>query len=261
MQAFIIDLDGTLYKGNEPIPGADQFIAKLSEQGHPFQLVTNNSSKTPEAVSSHLAKFGIRVEPEQIFTSAQATVQYLQEEQLGKRVYVIGEEGIRTALQESYYEIVEESPDVVVQGIDRSFNYAKLAAATAHIQSGARFVLTNPDHLLPADGKLWPGAGTIAASIEKATGRQPVVIGKPSPIIMRYAMSRLGAAANHTWVIGDNCITDIAGGAAVGCRTALVLTGIATESNWREQAERAGVQPDLVCASLEEVYEQVTTQR
>ncbi|MCR8645231.1 TIGR01457 family HAD-type hydrolase [Paenibacillus sp. N1-5-1-14] len=258
MHAFIIDLDGTLYKGNEPIDGADRFIAKLYEEGYPFQLVTNNSSRTPEAVAIHLKKFNIEVETANIFTSAQATVQYLQEENIGRRVYMIGEEGLRVALTEAGYEIVDEAPDAVVQGIDRSFSYEKLATATIHIQAGTRFVLTNPDHLLPADGRLWPGAGTIAASIEKATGQQPVVIGKPSPIIMRYAMTRLGAAAERTWVIGDNCITDIAGGAAVSCRTALVLTGVATVSNWREHAEHASVQPDLVCANLDEVYAQVT---
>lgn len=251
--AFIIDLDGTLYRGNEIIPGADQWIAQLRQEGIPFLLLTNNSSRTPEQVAEHLIKLGISVEPHDIFTTAQATAHYLMESESGRRVFAIGEIGLRTALMERDFELVEESPDVVVQGIDRNFNYAKLSAAVNHIRTGAKYILTNPDHLLPSDRELLPGAGSIAASIERAAGVQPVIIGKPSPIIMQFAIDRLGTPAHHTWVVGDNLVTDIAGGVKAGCRTALVLTGVATSANWREQAAAAQVMPDLVCKNLSEI--------
>lgn len=251
--AFIIDLDGTLYRGNEIIPGADQWISQLRQEGIPFLLLTNNSSRTPDQVAEHLQKLGISVEPDHIFTTAQATANYLVESGIGRRLFVIGETGLQTALTEQQFELVTESPDAVVQGIDRSFNYAKLTAAVNHIRSGAKYILTNPDHLLHSDHELMPGAGSIAASIERASGVQPIVIGKPSSIIMRYGINRLGASASHTWVVGDNVVTDIAGGAGAGCRTALVLTGVATAANWREQVAAAQVMPDLVCENLREV--------
>lgn len=257
MKAFIIDLDGTLFRGSEMITGADLFVKALRERELPFLLMTNNSSRTPAEAAKHMQAMGIPAEEKDMFTSAQAAAQYWDEQQIGRRVFIVGEAGLKEAMRGRGFELVEENPDAVIQGIDRDFNYAKLTAAVRHIRAGARSIVTNPDHLLPSDGELLPGAGSIAAAIERATGVQPVVIGKPSPIIMRYAMARLGAAASSTWVVGDNCVTDIGGGAAAGCRTALVLTGLATVSNWRQQAADAGVQPDLVCHGLDEVLSSV----
>jgi len=261
MQAFIIDLDGTLFSGTKMIPGADLFIQQLRERKLPFLLMTNNSTRTAAEVARHMQGMGIPAEEADVFTSAQAAAQYWDEQQQGKRVFVIGETGLQEALKDKGFELVDEAPDVVIQGIDRKFDYDKLTAAVRHIRAGAKSIITNPDHLLPSDGGFLPGAGSIAAAIERATGVQPVVIGKPSPIIMRYAMARLGAAADRTLVIGDNCVTDIGGGAAAGCRTALVLTGLATVSNWREHAAAAGVQPDLVCHGLDEVLHNAMSNR
>lgn len=261
MLAFIIDLDGTLYRGSEMIPGADHFIMQLKQRELPFLLMTNNSSRTPQEVAAHLQEMGVPAEAEDIFTSAEAAAQYWDEQNKGKRIYVIGERGLHEAMIDKGFELVEDAPDVVIQGIDREFNYDKLTHAVNHIRAGAQSIVTNPDHLIPMNGGTFPGAGSIAAAIERASGVQPVVIGKPSPIIMRYALARLGAAASDTWVIGDNCITDIGGGAAAGCRTALMLTGLATESNWHEQASNAGVQPDLVCQELDEVLRTVLSEK
>jgi 4-nitrophenyl phosphatase len=257
MTGFLIDLDGTLHRGKEPIPYADTFIKLLQAREIPFLLVTNNSSRTPEQVAHHLLNFGIEVTAEDIYTSAQAASAHLSELQNGNKVYMIGETGLHTALEESGLILTDVCPDYVVQGIDREFNYTKLAAAVGFILEGARFVQTNPDLLLPSDHGFIPGAGSIAASIVAATRVEPILIGKPSPIIMKGAIRRLGLSAKEVWVVGDNAATDIRGGAVAGCLTAMVLTGVATAHNVQEQITRAGVTPDLICTDLQELAAKV----
>ncbi|TXK71756.1 TIGR01457 family HAD-type hydrolase [Paenibacillus sp. N3.4] len=255
---FLIDLDGTLYKGHEPIPYAAAFIQWLQRHCLPYLLVTNNSSRTPEQVSEHLKELGIDVPAAAIYTSSQAAAQYLTEQGSANRVHMVGEDGLRLALDAAGFVQEGTTPDYVVQGIDRSFTYAKLAEAVRHLKHGATYVLTNPDRMLPSDGGLMPGAGSLAASITAASGVEPVVIGKPSPIIMAYAIARLGLPAADVWVIGDNAATDILGGALSGCRTALVLTGVATADNVHEQLASAGVTPDLICEDLQHFVRQIS---
>ncbi|MCZ8517412.1 HAD-IIA family hydrolase [Paenibacillus filicis] len=254
MTGFLLDLDGTLYHGDRPIPYAADFIRTLRERGNPFLFVTNNSSRTPEQVAEHLRKTGIEASPEEVLTSAQAAAMYLRDSGIGPGpIYCIGEEGLRLALQEADFELTDDGDaevSAVVQGIDRSFDYNKLLLAVRHIRRGARFVLTNPDHLLPWNGELTPAAGSIAASIERAAECQPVIIGKPSPIIMKYAVEKLGLQASDIWAVGDNLATDIRGGRYAGCRTALVLTGLAMAGNVQEQISRTGVKPDLISEHL-----------
>ncbi|GGA08998.1 haloacid dehalogenase [Paenibacillus marchantiophytorum] len=260
MNGFLIDLDGTLYRGHEPIPHAAAFIAWLQAERLPYLLVTNNSSRTPEQVSEHLLALGIEVPAAAVYTSSQAAAQYLTEQRgVRQRVHMIGEAGLRIALEAVGFDLVETTPDYVVQGIDRSFTYAKLTEAVRHLKDGATYVLTNPDRMLPSDGGLMPGAGSLAAAITAASGVEPVVIGKPSPIIMAYAIERLGLPAADVWVIGDNVHTDIRGGAVSGCRTALVLTGVATPDNVQEQLASAGLTPDLVCTDLQHFMDQFQT--
>ncbi|OPH60256.1 HAD family hydrolase [Paenibacillus ferrarius] len=256
MKGFLIDLDGTLYRGHEPIPHAAAFIQWLQRHQMPFLLVTNNSSRTPEQVAEHLLAFGIEVPPAAIYTSSQAAAQYLTEQRGGNRVHIVGEAGLRIALAAAGFASDETTPDYVVQGIDRSFSYEKLTEAVRHVKQGATYVLTNPDRMLPSDGGLMPGAGSLAAAITAASGVEPVVIGKPSPIIMAYATERLGLPPADVWVIGDNVHTDIRGGAVSGCRTALVLTGVATADNVHEQVASAGVTPDLICSDLQHFMDQ-----
>jgi 4-nitrophenyl phosphatase len=257
LNGFIIDLDGTLYRGDEAVPYAEAFIRKLRREGLPFLLVTNNSSRTPSQVADHLGDLGIQASSEAVYTSSQASAQYLLESQSGSKVAVIGENGLRQALEEAGFVITDDHPETLVQGIDRQFNYDKLAAAVQLLGSGARYVMTNPDHLLPSHAGLMPGAGSIGAAIQAASGVEPVIIGKPSPIIMNYAIRRLGLAAADVWVIGDNTATDIRGGAAAGCRTALVLTGLVSRDRVQEHTARAGVKPDLVCEDLNDFTRKV----
>ncbi|MFM9280214.1 TIGR01457 family HAD-type hydrolase [Paenibacillus jiagnxiensis] len=254
MTALLIDLDGTMYHGNRMIEGADRFIRTCRDQHIPFLFVTNNSSRAPEAIADMLRGMGIEAAGEEICTSAQAAAQYVSRERPEARVYCIGEEGLQKALISAGLHLVEEQPDYVVQGIDRNFTYAKLSAAMQCIMQGAAFIMTNPDVQLPSHEGLIPGAGTIGAAIEAASQTSPVVIGKPSGILMDYALNRLGIKAEQAVVIGDNMLTDIAAGAAAGCRTALVMTGVTTPSNMEQHIQTAGVRPDYVCSSLSELW-------
>jgi 4-nitrophenyl phosphatase len=250
-QGLLIDLDGTIYKGNQMVERADEFVIRLKERGIPFLFVTNNSSRTPEAVAEHLRGMGIQAEREDVYTAAQAAAQYITEQNKGRKAAVIGESGLHQALIEAGLEITaDERPDFVVQGIDRQFTYEKLKLAVGQIREGASYILTNPDLLLPSDGGLIPGAGSISAAIQAASQVQPVVIGKPSTIIMNYAMERMDLLPENVWVIGDNMLTDIGAGKAAGCKTALVLTGITTRENLPEMIERAGFEADVVCGDL-----------
>ncbi|CAG7617377.1 Acid sugar phosphatase [Paenibacillus solanacearum] len=264
MPGFLLDLDGTLYSGDRPIPYAADFIGWLRRNGHPFLFLTNNSSRTPEQVAAHLKQTGIPASPGEVFTSSQAAALYMTDEGLsGQTVFCIGEGGLRQALQEAGFTLLaddappEAQAAAVVQGIDRAFSYGKLMTAVRFIRRGARFVLTNPDHLLPWNGELTPGAGSIASSIERASETAPVVIGKPSPIIMRYAVAKLGLPPEDIWAVGDNLNTDIRGGVDAGCRSALVLTGLADEHNYKAQIAATGVTPELVCRHLMELADHI----
>jgi len=252
MPGFIIDLDGTMYAGKDPVPGAGDFIRELRGRGLPYLFLTNNSSKHPDQVARHLADMtGLEVDGREVLTSAMAAARYIAERSPGSRVFPVGEEGLKQALQDAGLQMTEEEqPDYVVQGIDREFTYRKLEQAVRFIRGGSLFIQTNPDHLLPTDGKLIPGAGSIAAAIRTASEAEPVVIGKPSPIILRYGIEQLGLPASDIWVIGDNLRTDIAGGAAAGCRTVLPLTGLATPDNVDSLIREYGITPDVICSTL-----------
>jgi 4-nitrophenyl phosphatase len=262
MIGFLIDLDGTLYNGHNPIPEAYEFINLLQQKKLPFLLLTNNSSRLPKEVAEHLHEVsGIKVAVNEIFTSALGAAVYIADQQKHASVYCIGEEGLQNALISAGLTITNNStstqPDFVVQGIDRQFTYEKLERAVQYIAEGAIFINTNPDHLLPSGDRPHPGAGSLAAAIEAASQVQPIIIGKPSSIIMNYAIERLGLPTADIWVVGDNIRTDIGGGKLVGCPTALVLTGLATVHNVQHQVDTFKIQPDLICTDLKMLAEKL----
>ncbi|MBB6021479.1 4-nitrophenyl phosphatase [Paenibacillus sp. JGP012] len=260
IKAYLIDLDGTLYHGRHRIDGADQLIRTLQEQGVPYLFVTNNSSRTPQGVADHLNGMGITADASQVCTSAVAAAEYVAAEAPGAKVACIGEIGLIQAIKDAGLVLTEDNPDYVIQGIDRDFSYLKLTKALRWINGGAQFIMTNPDLQLPADDGLTPGAGTIGAAIEAATGVQPVVIGKPSSIIMRSAIRRLNLKADETAVIGDNMRTDIAAGVAAGCETLLVLTGVTTRDNMDGHIQAAKARPDHVFEDLHTLIAWLTEQ-
>lgn len=225
-QGYLVDLDGTMYQGNERIHAAKEFVEFLHEKGLPHLFLTNNSSKTQLEVANKLNDMGIRATEEHIFTSSMATASYIANQNKQASVYVIGENGLHVALQDKGLIITKDNPDFVVVGIDREITYEKLAKACLFVRSGAAFVSTNSDIAIPTERGLVPGNGAITSVITVSTGVEPVFIGKPEPIIMEQALKALGLSHDEMLMVGDNYHTDIMAGIQAGVDTLMVFTGV-----------------------------------
>ena len=250
--AFLFDLDGVLYRGAEPIDGAAETLATLRSLGKGLAFLTNNSSRTPEAIAAHLTGMGIRAAPEEVETSALATATLLRGRAVAS-AYVLGEEGLRTALVAAGVTVVDggaAAAETVVVGWDRGFDYAELAAASVLIQRGASLVASNADASYSVeDGLVLPGAGAILAAIQTAAGVSAEVVGKPNAPIFRTALDRAGGG--RPLVIGDRLDTDIEGARRLGWDSLLVLTGI----TGRADLAATTVTPTYVAERLGELVE------
>jgi 4-nitrophenyl phosphatase len=228
-KGYLIDLDGTMYRGSERIEAASDFVKKLKEQGIPYLFVTNNSSRTPAQVAKKLLEFDIPASEELVFTTSQATANYISEINSDASVYAIGEEGIMTALKEKGLTFAGEDADFVVIGIDRDISYEKLAVACLAVRNGATFISTNGDIAIPTERGLLPGNGSLTSVIAVSTQTRPIFIGKPESIIMEQALKVLGTAKEETLMVGDYYDTDILAGMNAGLDTLLVHTGVTTK--------------------------------
>jgi 4-nitrophenyl phosphatase len=255
-KAFVLDMDGVLYRGDSALPGVNDLLNALAIRDKSFMLATNNSMATPADYAKKLSRMGIDVEESSILTSAMATRDFLREIlPPGAGVFVIGMPGLREQLfRDSHFQPVqygEEVPAAVVVGLDKLFTYEKLAMANEAIRAGARFIATNADATLPTEAGLVPGSGSIVAAVATASGQAPTVIGKPEPLILQMALERLGAEPAESVMIGDRLDTDIVAGARAGMLTVLVLTGVST----RDDIALSPVLPDLVFTDLNAVLE------
>ena len=249
---YLIDMDGVLYRGHGMIPGADVFVAQLRRRGIPFRLLTNNSQRTRRDVAAKLARLGIDVDEEHVYTSAMATARFLARQKPGGTAFVIGEGGLHTALHQNGYAVVDHAPDYVVVGEGRAFNLELVEAAVRMIRGGAQLIATNLDPSCPTqDGGVRPGCGAMVAMLESATGVRAFSVGKPSPIMMRSARKELGLRTDETCMIGDTMETDILGGTQLGFHTVLVLSG----GTRRDDLPLYAYRPELVIASLAEYVE------
>jgi 4-nitrophenyl phosphatase len=243
IQHLIIDMDGVLYRGDDAIPGTSDFVDFLRRQGIGFVLATNNSTRTPEQFVNKLARMGVAVRTDEVLTSAQATAGYLAGvAPPGARVFVVGQDGLRTALSEAGFCLVERDAEFVVAGMDFGVCYERLAQATLQIRAGATFIGTNPDRTFPSERGIVPGAGSLLAFLEAATGTTPTVIGKPETVMMDQALARMGAQAATTAILGDRLETDILAGQRAGLTTLLVLSGVTD----RAMLTDSELQPDQV---------------
>jgi 4-nitrophenyl phosphatase len=228
-KGYLIDLDGTMYKGSEQIEAASDFVKRLRKKNIPYLFVTNNSSRTPVQVAEKLQQFDIPSNENLVFTTSQATANFIYDRKKDATVYVIGEEGIRTALEEKGFAFGGENADFVVVGIDREINYEKLAIACLAVRNGATFISTNGDIALPTERGLLPGNGSLTSVITVSTQTQPIFIGKPESIIMEQALKVLGTNKEETLMVGDYYDTDILAGMNAGIDTLLVHTGVTTK--------------------------------
>lgn len=232
IKGYLIDLDGTIYIGKTLLPGAKDFIAALQDKQIPFLFVTNNSTKLPQEVCSHLAtSFDIHVSIANVYTSGMASVDYLIDKQFEKNGYVIGEPALRQIVQDNGFTIDDKTPSFVLQGLDRQVDYTQLANASLAIQNGATHIVTNSDKQYPVENGFIPGSGAITDLLVASTRKQPVIIGKPSDIIMNYALKRIGLAREDVIMVGDNYHTDILAGIDNGIATLLTLTGVTQASD------------------------------
>lgn len=262
MRAAVIDMDGVLWRGDQPLPGLGEFFDNLRALDLPFRLATNNAGRTPEAYQARLAGMGVRVRPSEVLTSAVATAGYLaQVAQPGARIFAIGAPALREALAAQGFELValhECTAQYVVVGMDPALSWDKLATATLNIRAGAQFVGTNPDLTFPTERGLTHGNGAILAALQAATGVAPLVIGKPEPIMYRQALLALGTPAALTVAIGDRLDTDILGAERAGLPSVLVLSGVST----RAEAEAPGAaRPTWIMQDIAEITRRLRAER
>lgn len=248
-RGFLIDMDGVIYRGNEPIRGAVEFVRTLLDRNIPFLFLTNNSQRTARDVVARLRRMGLPLTEQHVFTSAIATAQYLARQLPRGTAYVIGEGGLLTALHEAGYSIVDQDPDFVVIGEGRTMNLELIENAVRMIERGARLISTNIDPNCPTAAGLRPGCGAIVAMLETATGRKAFSVGKPNPVMFRAARKQLGLRTDETVMIGDTMETDILGGVQMGYCTVLVLSG----GTNAEDVPKFSYQPDIVVSSIAEL--------
>ena len=253
IKAIISDMDGVLWRGSLALPGMTELFDLLFARELDFVLATNNSSRTQQDYVDKLAGMGVSgIQRRHIVTSGAATVSYLQTRYSdGTPMHVLGGDGLKQMLTGAGFQLVDTCAEVVVCGIDVDLTYDKARTATLLIRAGARFIGTNPDSSFPAPEGLVPGAGSIIALIEAASGQSPTIIGKPERGMFDAALRQLEARPEETLMIGDRISTDIAGAQALGIKTALVMTGVETEESLR----RSKLQPDMVFAGLPELIE------
>ncbi len=234
---YVFDLDGTLYRGAEPIPGAVEVVSELKARGAQVCYLTNNSSQTRSFFTEKLAEMGFPVTQDEISSSGLGTAALLSEWGV-RSAYVVGEPGLVQTIREEGIEVVNADEDglvhsgivpaqAVVVGIHRSFNYPIMNGSMQCLLNGARFVATNRDSTFPLEGgRITPGAGSIVAGIATCSGQEPYVVGKPNPFLIELALRQMGLQASELLVVGDRDDTDLESGRRAGCDTHLVLTGI-----------------------------------
>jgi len=255
IRAVLLDMDGVVYVGEDPLPGVQDFLDYLEANGRRWLCVTNNSSKTPAQFVEKLTRMAIRAGEENVLGSAQATAHWMAAQYPGRgKILMVGQEGLQFALEQAGFELTDQAAeaDFVVAGIDFELNYANLADATLAIRNGAHFIGTNADPSFPSERGQVPGAGSILALLTAATdGTIPQVIGKPNPGMFEQAMAQLGVKPEETMMIGDRYDTDISGAIKLGMATVGVLTGVTT----RKMFEQAEIPPDLILEDLPALLE------
>jgi NagD protein len=254
IKSWLMDMDGVLVREEHAIPGAAEFIERLTSTGTPFLVLTNNSMWTRRDLAARLRLVGLDIPEQSIWTSALATAKFLEDQRPGGSAFVIGESGLTTALHSAGYTISDRDPDYVVLGETRTYSFERIAQAIRLIVRGARFIATNPDPTGPApDGPL-PATGSVAALISRATGVAPYFVGKPNPLMMRTALNTLNAHSEETAMVGDRMDTDIVSGLEAGLEAILVLTGVTA----RAEAGRFPYRPSQVVESVADLVERVS---
>src|SRR5688572_16933834 len=268
---LLVDLDGVVYRGNDPVPGVAAVLAERAALGDDIVYVTNNSMHYRADYVTRLGAMGAPITADRVVSSARATALHLVTHEAGiRRVLVVGGGGLERELRDVGLEVVTSghaatrmhqegidgwaaagAPDAVVSGLDPNLTYLRLAAASDCIRAGARFIATNRDPVYPTERGLRPGAGSVAAALEASSGVTPLSIGKPAPHLLELAAEAVGRQAGEAVMIGDGIGTDLAAARAVGARCVFMLTGVTT----RDQVEALplGERPTAIAADATEL--------
>ena len=250
VEGLIIDMDGVLWRGLEPLPHLPRFFDVLRRAGIRYVLATNNPSRRPEEFVEKALGFGVRWTPAEVISSATVTLEYLRRHyQQGERVHVIGEPSLHDMIAEAGFVLTDDGANVVVAAMDRRMTYETLKRGTLLLRAGADFIATNPDASYPSEEGIVPGSGTMMAALMASSGRTPEVMGKPATHLFELALERLGLPRARVASLGDRLDTDVAGARGFGLRSILVLTGFTR----REDLSTSDIQPDLVCRDIGEL--------
>ena len=249
--AFISDMDGVIYHGNQLLPGVKEFIQLMNERNLKYLFLTNSSERTPRELAEKLARMGVEVPPDHFYTSALATADFLSRQNPGCSVFAIGEAGLANALYEKDISMNDVDPDYVVIGETRSYSYDRIEKAVHLVQKGAKLIGTNPDLTGPTEGGIVPATGSLIAPIELTTGKKAYFIGKPNPFMMRRAVKYLNAMSRDTVIIGDRMDTDIIAGVEAEVDTVLVLSGV----TGKDEISRYAYTPKHIMSGIAELAE------
>lgn len=249
---LLVDLDGVVYTGNQPIDSAIETIEKLSSK-IPVGYVTNNASRTQEQIAHQLRGYGLKLDQSQVITSAKAAAEMLSEKLSGK-VLVVGGDGLREAVREQGFELVSNSadkPDAVIQGFSPDVGWRDLAEASYAINNGALWLATNQDWTIPLEKGIAPGNGTLVSAVHSAVGHLPEFAGKPARRIFDTAKKNLGM--NKPLFIGDRLDTDILGANNAGIDSALVFTGVTSGKETISASKES--RPTFLLESVSEILQ------
>ena len=250
VECFALDMDGTIYLGEQWIDGAREFLAKIEASGRNYVFVTNNSSKNAAVYVEKLGRMGLAVGEEKIVTSGQATIAYLQRHYPGACVFLLGNPMLQAEFMQAGIALEEERPDVVVTAFDTTLDYAKMCKVCDHVRAGIPYLATHPDYNCPTESGFIPDAGAIHAFIHASAFRYPDrVIGKPNEDIISYLTSRVKTKREHIAMVGDRLYTDIAAGRNHGLKSVLVLSGEAS----LEDVQTSETVPHLIFSSVREM--------
>ncbi len=246
-----LDLDGTLYRGGTLFPYTKPFLSTLVELGIGYTFLTNNSSKSAKDYLKHLQGFGLTAQSQQLYTSGNATIDFLRRTRPNlQRLYLLGTPSLRAEFEEAGFILDEKHPELVVVGFDPKLIYSELCRAAYWISKGCAYVPTHPDVTCPTDDPtILIDVGSLCACLEKATGKRPLAIpGKPSPAMLEGPLERNGLVPEQMAMAGDRLNTDMELARRSGALGVLVLSGATS----KEEAERAEYPPDVIVPSVKE---------
>lgn len=247
---FLIDLDGTVYRGEETVESGVRFVHRLDQAGKDYLFLTNNTTRTPQMVVDKLKGHGINTDVQHVYTPSMATASYILAHDKKPKIglYIIGEIGLWSELlSHPEFEINEKNPDYVIVGMDKDLTYHKVRVATRAIRNGATFIGTNADMNLPLGNELIPGNGSQCAMVAAASGQSPLYIGKPESIIVEMALNKVHHHKEESILVGDNYDTDIRAGFNSGVDQLLTLTGVTKKADITDKK-----QPTILVNNLDE---------